>query len=215
MLNIISFFHCLSLKIITIENNFTSFRRTFMMDWIFHSMKMFSMPLEYFLWNFPLMAGNLLLAAMMNQYMSTTFTQTNWHCVYLLIQYGKLLTFLAYISHQFLLCHLLDIVGGKKKNANFYMDILLCTPQRGVICVMLQLQKPHLFALQLCIVTMCFYTSFFVCWFTEWCCHSFFIFSVWCQHGSICWWKWPSHIFWKWWHIMQGWVLRTHLNYLN
>ena len=162
MLNIISFFHCLSLKIITIENNFTSFRRTFMMDWIFHSMKMFNMPLEYFLWSFPLMAGNLLLAAMMNQYMSTTFTQTNWHCVYLLIQYGKLLTFLAYISHQFLLCHLLDIVGGKNKNANFYMDILLCTPQRGVICVMLQLQKPHLFALHLWIVTMLIVFLYFI-----------------------------------------------------
>ena len=161
MLNNI-FFHCLSLKIITIENNFTSFRRTFMMDWIFHSMKMFNMPLEYFLWSFPLMAGNLLLAAMMNQYMSTTFTQTNWHCVYLLIQYGKLLTFLAYISHQFLLCHLLDIVGGKKKNANFYMDILWCTPQRGVICVMLQLQKPHLFALHLWIVTMLIVFLYFI-----------------------------------------------------
>ena len=112
---------------------------------------------------------------------------------------------LSWLTHannsSYAICWILLV---EKKNANFYMDILLCTPQRGVICVMLQLQKPHLFALQLCIVTMCFYTSFFVCWFTEWCCHSFFIFSVWCQHGSICWWKWPSHIFWKWWHIMQG-----------
>lgn len=94
--------HCLrSLNDYNWDQFYTSFCRTFMMDWIFHSIRMFNIHLEYSLWNSPLMAGNLLLAAMMNQYMSMTCMQTNWHCVYLLIQYDKLLTFLAYISLPF------------------------------------------------------------------------------------------------------------------
>ena len=66
------------------------FCRTSMMDWIFHSMKMLDIRLECFLLSFPLMAESLSPAVTTIRYMSTTFRQTNWHCVCLLIQYDSL-----------------------------------------------------------------------------------------------------------------------------
>jgi len=104
--------YCL-LYLVNSNYNFTFFCRTSMMDWIFHSMRMFNIRLEYFPWNFPLMDGNLLLAAMMNQYMSMTFMQTNWHYVYLLIQYENCL-----LSCLYFLWFSFDLVPLSQKGCN-------------------------------------------------------------------------------------------------